>query len=180
MSKVLRGIKARDQTIKRLALVVMVTTRKLKTHFQGYRILVKTDYHVCQVLKKLDLARRMVFLVVKLSEYDTMYILKGNIKSRVLGNDVSPTWILYMDEASNIKGIGSKIILDEPNDLLIRKSLKFEFKASNNQTEYEALVTDMTLSLKVGVSTLRANNDSQLVAKQVSDGYQAKEPQHIM
>lgn len=54
-------------------------------------------------------------------------------------------------------------MLEGTNNLLIEQSLKFEFKASNNQAEYEAHIVGMTLILEVGASTLKAKSESQLV-----------------
>lgn len=76
-----------------------------------------------------------------------------------------------MDEASNIKGNGTRIMLEGPDELLIEQSLNFEFKARNNKSKYETLIADMSLTLEVGPSTLKARNDSHLVAKQVSEKY---------
>lgn len=52
-------------------------------------------------------------------------------------------------------------------NVFIEESLKFEFKTSNNQVEYESYIIDMTLTLEVGESKLKASNDSQLVQNQV-------------
>jgi len=49
-------------------------------------------------------------------------------------------WLLLVDGSSNLKGSGAGIILEGPGDVLIEQSLRFEFKASNNQAEYEALI----------------------------------------
>jgi len=35
---------------------------------------------------------------------------------------------------------------ENPGDILIEQSLRFEFKASNNQEEYEALIAGMNLA----------------------------------
>jgi ribonuclease HI len=37
-------------------------------------------------------------------------------------------------------------VLEEPNDLLIEQSLRLEFKTSNNQPQYEALIAGMTFA----------------------------------
>jgi hypothetical protein len=44
-------------------------------------------------------------------------------------------WTLWVDGASNVNGGGAGIILEGPNGLTVNQSLKFEFKASNNQAE---------------------------------------------
>jgi len=59
-----------------------------------------------------------------------------------------------------LKGSGADIILEGPGDNLIEQSLRFEFKASNNQAEYEALIAGMNLAAKMGVEKLRAKSDS--------------------
>ncbi|KAL0430559.1 UNVERIFIED_CONTAM: Ribonuclease HI [Sesamum radiatum] len=53
-------------------------------------------------------------------------------------------------------------------------AVKFEFKASNNEAEYEALVLGMRMAQDVGASHLLAYFDSQLVVRQVNGEYEAK------
>jgi len=60
-----------------------------------------------------------------------------------------------VDGSSNLKGSGARIGLEGYEDLLIEQSLKFDFKASNNQAEYEALIAVMTLAQEMGVKNLR-------------------------
>jgi len=59
-------------------------------------------------------------------------------------------WLLSVDGSSNLKGSGAGIILEGPRDVLIEQSLRFEFKASNNQAEYEALIVGMNLAAETG------------------------------
>lgn len=88
-----------------------------------------------------------------------------------LGKETTHTWILFVDSASNLKVSGANLVLEGPNDLLIEKSLKFEFKAKKNQVEYEVLVTSIAFSLKMDASSLKPRNNSQLVKKQVIGEY---------
>jgi len=179
VSRVLKGAELRYQKIERLALAVVTTTRKLRPYFQGHKIVVKSNYPIKQVLGKPDLAGRMVAWSIELSEYDIQFIPRGNIKSQVLSDFVveftSPVqdeipylWLLSIDGSSNLKGSGAGVVLEGPNDPLIEQSLRFEFKASNNQAEYEALIAGMTLAKEMGADNLRANNDSQLVTSQIT------------
>jgi len=71
------------------------------------------------------------------------------------------------------------VILEESNGLLIEQALRFGFKASNNQAEYEALIVGMLLAKEIGVQSLLAKSDSQLVTGQVTGEYQAKDPQMV-
>ena len=76
---------------------------------------------------------------------------RSSIKSQVLADfvveftsliqNIAPfVWLLSVDGSSNLKGSGAGIVLEGPGDILIEQSLRFEFKASNNQAEYEALI----------------------------------------
>uniref|UniRef100_A0A151UIK1 Retrovirus-related Pol polyprotein from transposon 17.6 n=1 Tax=Cajanus cajan TaxID=3821 RepID=A0A151UIK1_CAJCA len=69
------------------------------------------------------------------------------------------------------------IILEGPGGILLEQSLRFEFHASNNQSEYEALLAGMALAKEMGATSLSARSDSQLVTGQVTGTFQAKDPQ---
>jgi len=90
--------------------------------------------------------------------------------------DVSQ-WILSVDGASNLKGSGAGVILEGPDGILIEQSLRFSFKASNNQEEYEALIAGMLLAKEIGATKLLIKSDSTLVTRQVEGEFQARDPQ---
>jgi len=54
--------------------------------------------------------------------------------------------------------------LEGPNRFLIEQALRFAFKISNNQAEYEALVVGMFLAKELGAQSLLVKSDSLLVA----------------
>ncbi|KAK4384293.1 hypothetical protein Sango_3075300 [Sesamum angolense] len=56
---------------------------------------------------------------------------------------------------------------------------QIQFKASNNEEEYEALLIGMKIAHGVGARHLVAYSDSQLVVKQVEGTYEAKEENMI-
>jgi len=85
-------------------------------------------------------------------------------------------WVLSVDGSSNQQGSGARIILDGLNKLLIEQALRFAFKASNNQVEYEALVAGMLVAKELGAQSLLVKNDSLLVTGKVTGEYQAKGP----
>jgi len=67
------------------------------------------------------------------------------------------------------------VILEGLDGLLIEQALRFAFKASNNQAEYEALIAGMLLAKEMGAKGLVAKSDSLLVIGQVTGEYQAKD-----
>ena len=61
--------------------------------------------------------------------------------------------------------------------MLIEQSLRFAFKANNNQAEYEALIAGILLAKEMGAKVLMAKSDSLLITGQVIGEFQAKDPQ---
>ncbi|XP_016195553.1 uncharacterized protein LOC107636566 [Arachis ipaensis] len=84
-------------------------------------------------------------------------------------------WSLYVDDSSNKAGSGAGIILESGQGTQIELSLKFEFSTSNNQAEYEALLTGLKLAKEVGAQRLTIFSDSQIVTLQIDGSYQAKD-----
>ncbi|RDX70210.1 Retrovirus-related Pol polyprotein from transposon 17.6, partial [Mucuna pruriens] len=188
-SKVLQGPEKRYQKIEKAALAVVTASRRLRPYFQSYSIIVRTDLPIKQVLRKPDLAGRMVAWSVQLSEFDVLFERRGHVKAQVLAdfvNELSPKdwpteddheWYLSMDDSTNQTGSGAGVILEGPSGVLVEQSLHFEFKASNNQAEYEALLAGMRLARDLEAKTLTAKSDSRLVTGQVNDEYQTRDPQ---
>ncbi|PNX58277.1 gag-pol polyprotein [Trifolium pratense] len=119
----------------------------------------------------------MVAWSVELSEFDITFSPRGAIKSQRLADFVlemstppitekTSPWTLSVDGASNVRGSGAGIVLKGPDGVMIEQSLRFAFKASNNQAEYEALIAGMKLAKDMEVKDLKAMSDSQLVTNQ--------------
>ena len=85
--------------------------------------------------------------------------------------------MLSVDGSSNQQGSGAGIVLEGPNGVLIEQALRFAFKASNNQAEYEALIAGMLLAKEMGAQILVVKSDSQLITGQVTGDFHAKDPQ---
>ncbi|XP_020225120.1 uncharacterized protein LOC109807003 [Cajanus cajan] len=177
----------RYQTIEKLALALVTSARRLRPYFQSHQIVVKTDYPIKQILRKLDLAGRMTAWSIELSEYDIRYESRGPLKAQCLADFIAeltptvqienPTWILHVDGSPTVKGRGAGIILEGPTNMMLELAIKFDFQATNNQAEYEALLTGLRLAKNVGVKRLMCCSDSKLITKQVGGSYQTKEPQ---
>ena len=148
--------------VEKLALSLVHAARRLRPYFQNHNIIVKTDYLIQKILQKPDLAGRMSSWVVELSEYNIRYEPHGPIKAQCLldfVNDLQRTpeedqLTLYVNGSSNPKGAGAIIVLEGPNDILIKKSLHFAFKTSNNQAKYEAILAGLSLAREVGVKSV--------------------------
>jgi len=63
-------------------------------------------------------------------------------------------WTLHVDDFFNNGSYGVGVVLERPDDVLIGQPMKFEFKTSNNQVEYEAIIADLNLTLDLEVKSL--------------------------
>ncbi|RDX64038.1 hypothetical protein CR513_57448, partial [Mucuna pruriens] len=188
-SKVLQGPERQYQKIEKAALAVVTASRHLRPYFQTFSIIVRTDLPIKQVLRKPDLVGRMVAWSVQLSEFDISFERRGHIKAQVLVdfvNELSPEdrpsveegeWYLSVDESTNQARSGARVILEGPGGVLVEQSLHFDFRASNNQAEYEALLAGMRLARDLEAKILTAKSDSKLVTGQVNNKYQMRDPQ---
>ncbi|KAL0373592.1 UNVERIFIED_CONTAM: hypothetical protein Sradi_3274900 [Sesamum radiatum] len=88
-------------------------------------------------------------------------------------------WLLHVDGSSTTQGSGAGIVITTPQGEDLEFAIKFDFKASNNEVEYEALVTGMKMAHEAGAKHFLAYLDSQLVVKQVEGTYEAKEESMI-
>lgn len=79
-----------------------------------------------------------------------------------------------MDGASNENGAGADVILISPEGHHIRSALRFKFEASNNETEYEALLAKMRIARELKVEDLGIFSDSQIVVNQILREYQGQ------
>nr|KYP44282.1 Transposon Ty3-I Gag-Pol polyprotein [Cajanus cajan] len=141
------------------------------------RFAIPTDCPISKVLGKPELAGRMMAWSVELSQFNITFKLRGPIKAQCLAdfvNELDPHghfeehwWILHVDGSSNGQGSGAGVILEGPKGITLEQSLRFRFKASNNQAEYEALLAGLRLAEDMGASSIKCLTDSKVVAEQV-------------
>nr|KYP65724.1 Uncharacterized protein Mb2253c family [Cajanus cajan] len=86
---------------------------------------------------------------------------------------------MRVDGSSNDQGSGAGIILESPSGITLEQSLRFGFRASNNQAEYEALLARMRLAVEMGVRKITCWTDSKVVTEQVNDNFQVKDPNFL-
>ncbi|RVW70753.1 hypothetical protein CK203_058068 [Vitis vinifera] len=72
-------------------------------------------------------------------------------------------WTLRVDGASRSSGSGVGLLLQSPTGEHLEQAIRLGFSASNNEAEYEAILSGLDLALALSVSKLRIYSDSQLV-----------------
>ena len=84
-------------------------------------------------------------------------------------------WKVYVDGAANHKGSGVGIVLISPDKITIEKSLRLDFSITNNEVEYEALLSVMTMVQKMGGKAVEMFSDLRLVVGQVKGEFEARD-----
>ncbi|KAL0315305.1 UNVERIFIED_CONTAM: hypothetical protein Sradi_5408700 [Sesamum radiatum] len=69
-------------------------------------------------------------------------------------------WLLHVDGPSTTQGSSAGIVITSPYGEDLEFAVKFGFKASNNEAEYEVLVIGMRMAHDVGARHLVAYSDS--------------------
>ena len=59
---------------------------------------------------------------------------------------------------------------------MLKKAVTFNFRASNNEAEYKALIIGLHLARICGATTLKVHSDFQLVVSYVKGEFEVKEP----
>ena len=125
---------------------------------------------------------------MELSEYGIQYERRLLKKGQVLANflaeipqpDTRPNekgWLtLCVDGASRKSGASIGLQLTSPTGEKIEQSVRLGFDASNNESEYEAMIAEVELTLAVGANSLLIRSDSQLVVGQVNAEFESREP----
>ncbi|XP_074278019.1 uncharacterized protein LOC141601623 [Silene latifolia] len=149
-------------------------------------------------MRKPELSGRMAKWSIHLSGYDLKFEPRTAIKSQALADfvsDFSPSlqmqaekeiltleedkgeqvWELNVDGASNMKGAGVGLVLKSPQGDQLVQAVRCEFKATNNEAEYEALILGLHW-LGSKNRHLRVYSDSQLIVNHVNNTYAARDP----
>ncbi|XP_024021752.1 uncharacterized protein LOC112091720 [Morus notabilis] len=83
--------------------------------------------------------------------------------------------IVALNRSSNDNGSGAGLVLHTPEGHKITSAVRFEFPASNNEAEYEALLARLRLVEHLKAGAIDIFSDSQLVVNQVKGQYQTKD-----
>ncbi|XP_013594512.1 PREDICTED: uncharacterized protein LOC106302583 [Brassica oleracea var. oleracea] len=141
----------------------MVAARKLRPYFQAHLVVVVTSFPIKRVLHKPELCSR---------PSKRRYAFRA-------GQRKKGEWILHVDGSSNVRGAGVGIVLTSPTGNTASRAVRCNFKATNNENEYEALIAGLSLTHQLGAENIQVYSDSQLIINQAQGEYQAKDDSMI-
>ena len=84
-------------------------------------------------------------------------------------------WDVYVDGASNQKDSGIRVVLISPEKVIVEKSLRLNFSATNNEAEYETLLMGIAMVQRMGGKSVKVFSDSRLIVGQVKGEFEAKD-----
>jgi ribonuclease HI len=185
--------------LEKVGLALITAANKLPQYFQAHTVYVVTQYPIQAMFNKADFTGRIWKWGAKISALGVKYLPRTAIKGQVLADFVAefaPTseqknigettpqedspectgwWKVYVDGASNAKGSGTGMVIITPNETVIEQSIRLDFKTSNNEAEYEAVLAGLRSAKTLGVRRLIVYCDSLLVASQINEEYMARD-----
>ncbi|XP_074297058.1 uncharacterized protein LOC141627733 [Silene latifolia] len=202
ISKSLLPAETRHTSFEKLVLDLVTASYKLRPYLKTHTIHVVTNYPLKTIMRKPELSGRMTKWSVHLSGDDLQFEPRTRIKSQALadivsnfcpatrveaekgmltlpGDQESGVWTLYIDGASNARGAGVGLVLRSPKGDMMVQVVRCEFKATNNEAEYEALILEMQMAQGLKVRNLRVYSDSLFVVNNVNNEYVARDSKMI-
>ena len=128
--------------------------------------------------------------MIELSEYGIDYQPRLSLKGQVMASFIAELpesrvpdkestqddwWFLHVDGASRSSGSGVGLLLKTPTGEQLEQSIRLGFPASNNETEYEAILSRLNLAITLNASRVKIHSDSQLIVGQIQKDYKAKD-----
>ena len=204
MSKSLHETEVCYLPLEKAILTVVLGTRKLPHYFQAYTVVVLIQLPRKTILRSANYTGRIAKWGTILGAFNIKYMPRTSIKGQVLADLVVEfiepeieelplegnmneklvgtisqycllTWEVYVDGASNQKGSRVGLVLMSPKKVVIEKSLRLDFLATNNEAECEALLEGMAMVQIMGGKSTKLFSDSRLVVGQVRGEFEAKD-----
>lgn len=155
-------VETRYSRMEQTALALQIVAQKPRPYFQAHPVTVLTNQPLRGVLHKPDISGRMLQWAIELSEYGIEYQPRLSMKGQVMADFIvevpqpsttnkksSKTgwWMLHIDGASRSSGLGVGLLLESPIGEQLEQSIRLGFPASNNEAEYEAILSSLSLAI---------------------------------
>jgi ribonuclease HI len=181
ISEVLSETKAHYPQVQKLLYAVVLARCKLRHYFEAHLVTVVSSFPLGEIIWNPDAAGRITKWSMELMGETLAYAPRKAIKSQILADFVAEwtdtqlpppqiqaeCWTLYFDGSVMKTGAGAGLLFVSPLGEHMRYAVRLHFPASNNMTEYEALLCGLKIAIETGIKHLDVRVDSQLVIDQV-------------
>jgi ribonuclease HI len=146
------------------------------------------EYPLRKVMQKLDLSGRLANWAIELGQFDLEFVPRNVIKGQALADflaeftnmpkieepKIEREWVVYVDGSSTKKNGGARIVLVTLEREELNGSFILEFKTTNNEAEYEAVIAGLGLALELGAKSVEIWSDSQVIVGHIRGKFEAK------
>lgn len=87
----------------------------------------------------------------------------------------SELWTVQTDGSSTKGRSGVGVIITSPEGDILKYGVQLQFPATNNEAEYEAILTGLRIAKSMEAKNILLKSDSKLVIRQIKGDYKAKE-----
>ena len=168
VSQAFQGAEFRYPRIEKIVFALIVASCKLRQYFQANPILVMTDQPIKKSIKQPEVAKRMIRWAIELSQFDIEYHPRTAIKTQALVDfiaeftspnedgltDKAKRWMIQTDSLSAQKREGVEVVIITLNGETLKYGVLLKFPASNNEAEYEGILTGLRLGKALGAMNL--------------------------
>ena len=144
-----------------------MASRKLRQYFQASPILVMTNQPIKKSMKP-KATGRMVQWAIELSQFDIEYHPRTAIKAQALADfiteftlpdkeNLSPEaerWIIQTNGSSTHGRGGAGVVITTPDREKLKYGVQLKFPTTNNEAEYEGILTGLRLGRALGIKHL--------------------------
>ena len=131
----------------------------------------------------------MVQWAIELSQFDIEYHPRTAIKAQALADFIAEftlpdedgipdgvdKWTIQTDGSLAKKKGGVGVVITTPDGEVMKYGVQLKFPATNNEAEYEGILTGLRLGKALDAKNLLIQSDSKLVIGQIRGEYEAKE-----
>ncbi|XP_030942028.1 uncharacterized protein LOC115967081 [Quercus lobata] len=189
VSQAFQGAESKYPRIEKIAFALIVASHKLRQYFQANPILVMTNQPIKKSMNKPEAAGRMVQWAIELSQFDIEYHPRMAIKAQALADFIAEftlpdedritnevdRWTIQTDGSSAQRKGEVGVVIITPDGEVLKYGVQLKFPTTNNEAEYEGILTGLRLGKALGAKNLLIQNDSKLVIGQIRREYEAKE-----
>ena len=84
-------------------------------------------------------------------------------------------WTIHMDGSSMQKRGGASVVIASPEGDILKYGVQLKFPLTNNEVEYETILTGLRIAWALGAKNALLRSDSQLIIGQVKGDFEVKE-----
>ncbi|VFQ77221.1 unnamed protein product [Cuscuta campestris] len=187
VARVLRGAELRYTNMEKTIFAV----KKLTPYFQAHPVHVLSQIPIGTLLRSPNAPSRVSKWGVFLGSFQIEFKPRPAIKGQTLADFVVECtarevessgeepegnwWTVYTDGSSATDASGGGVVAISPEGFKAYYAVRFRFKVSNNEAEYEALLCGLRLVASLKAERIQVRCDSKLVVGHVTGEFEAKD-----